>query len=104
MLSLAVAYLRTNRNDPAKELLTSVLQSQPDSGTAHQHLGYCYLRLEQVDKSIESYGRALEIDDKNWEARRGLGVAYMLKALSDEDQVLKAKAVEQWHLSLDIKP
>jgi len=55
-------------------------------------------------RQIESYGRALEIDDKNWEARRGLGVAYMLKALSDEDQVLKAKAVEQWHLSLDIKP
>jgi tetratricopeptide (TPR) repeat protein len=91
MISLAVVYLRTSRNEPAKELLTSVLQS-------------CYLRLEQVDESIQSYDRALQIDDKNWEAHRGLGVAYMLKALDNEDEVLKARAVEQWQLSLDIRP
>lgn len=130
MTSLAICYLRTNRNEPAKELLTSVIQTQPDSDTAYQYLGYCYLLLrrqaiesyksapktdnntpwiktslvEYLNKSIESYSRAIEINDKNWEAHRGLGVAYMLRALNNKDEMLKAKAIRQWRLSLDIKP
>jgi len=134
MTSLAVAYLRTNRNEPAKELLTSVIQMQPDNNTAHQYLGYCYLRLnsqsmasyksaleadsnntgllsslkeeaaKSVDKAVECYSRAIEINDKDWQAYKGLGVAYMLRALNDENKMLKAKAIYQWRLSLDINP
>jgi len=28
----------------------------------------------------------------------------MLRALDDEDETLKAKAIQQWRLSLDLKP
>lgn len=134
MLALAVAYLRTNRNQPAKELLTSVIQIQPDNDAARQYLGYCYLAFreeavkayeqelksrdkdaallaslekggeEALDKSIESYEKAVEINDGNWEAYRGLGVAYMLRAIDDDNEMLKSKAVYQWRLSLEIKP
>ena len=133
MTSLAVAYLKTNRNEPAKELLTSVIQIQPDNNTAYQYLGYCYLLLREqaieshkrsleigsetsgietslagyLDKSIESYNRAIEINDRDWEAHRGLGVAYIKKGKNEDgtmDETLKAKAVEQWRLSLDIRP
>jgi len=130
MTSLAVVYLRTNRNEPARELLASAIRIKPDSNTAYQYLGYCYLRLreqvieshkralktdsnapaidavviEYLDKAIESYGKAIEINNKDWEAYRGLGVAYMLRALDNRDDSLKAKAVEQWRLSLDIRP
>jgi len=108
MTSLAVAYLRTGRNMPARELLTSVVQIQPDNNTAYQYLGYCYLRLENVDKATESYNRAIEINHKDWQAYRGLGVAYMWRALHTEDQSLKVelkgKAIHQWRLSLDINP
>ena len=75
MTSLAVAYLRSNRNEPAKELLGSVVQRQPANGTAYQYLGYCNLRLGDIDKSIESYDRAIEIDSRDWESYRGRGVA-----------------------------
>jgi tetratricopeptide (TPR) repeat protein len=134
MVSLAVAYLRANRDKSAKELLTSVIQIQPDNNTAYQYLGYCYLRLnaqaiasykstletdssntelltslkEDADKAlgeaIESYNRAIEINDKDWEAYRGLGVAYAIMATNNKDETLKAEAVRQWRLSLDIKP
>ncbi len=134
MTSLAVAYLRTSRNEPAKELLTSVVEMQPDNNTAYQYLGYCYLRLnsqamasyksalktdsnntelltslkeeadKSVEKAVESYSRAIEIKDKDWQAYKGLGVAYMLRALNDENKMLKAKAIYQWRLSLDINP
>jgi len=131
MTSLAVVYLRTNRNEPAKELLTSAIQIKPDNSAAYQYLGYCYLRLREqaieahrlelkadsntpspietaitgyLNEAIQSYNKAIEINDKDWEAYRGLGVAYMLRALDNKDAELKAKAIEQWRASLDIKP
>lgn len=104
MTSLAIAYLRTNRNEPAKELLTAVVRKKPDKSDAFQYLGYCYLRLNDVDHAVESYGKAIEINNRDWQAYRGLGVAYMLKAISSKDQTLRAKAIEQWRLSLEVKP
>jgi tetratricopeptide (TPR) repeat protein len=130
MTSLAVVYLRTNRNQEAKELLTSAIQIKPDNSAAYQYLGYCYLRLREqtieshrseltadsnaplieqtvrgyLNDAIQSYSKAIEINDKDWEAYRGLGVAYMLRALDNRDDALKAKAIEQWRASLDIKP
>ena len=57
-----------------------------------------------MDKATESYGRAIEINDKDWQAFRGLGVAYMLRGITNRDEALKAKAIQQWRLSLEINP
>ncbi|MHC4155398.1 MAG: tetratricopeptide repeat protein [Planctomycetota bacterium] len=103
MRALAMAYLQTERYEPARQLLTEVLAKEPGD-SLYQHLGYCQLRLGEVDGAIESYSGALMIDEKDWQAARGLGVAYMLKSLGMEDEGLKARAVEQWRLSLAIKP
>jgi tetratricopeptide (TPR) repeat protein len=107
MNSLAVTYLKTGRNSSAEELLTSVTQNHPDNNTAYKHLGFCYLQLKDVDKSVESYSRAIEINDKDWESHRGLGVAYILKGKNGDgtiDDALKAEAIQQWRLSLEINP
>jgi tetratricopeptide (TPR) repeat protein len=130
MISLAAAYLNSGRNEPARELLTSVIQMQPDNGLAYQYLGACYIQLrdqaikshkktgrdntdnseieaqlaECVAKSIESYKKAIEINDTDWVAHRGLGVAYMLDALEKKDDELKKQAIAQWQLSLEINP
>ena len=106
MTSLAVAYLRNNvnYNEPAKELLISAIQIQPDNGPAYRYLGYCYLLLKDVDKSIASYEKAIEINGEDWEAHRGLGVAYAMKASDEKDLNLRTKAVEHWRKALEIKP
>jgi protein O-GlcNAc transferase len=104
MSSLAIAYLQTERYEPAKELLADVVIIEPANIAAYQQLGYCHLRLNDLDSAIDSYGRAIAIDGKDWQSIRGLGVAYMLKSLSNKDDTLKAKAVEQWRLSLAINP
>jgi len=107
MVSLAVAYLSMNQNEAAKEVLEAVVQIQPDNNTAYKHLGYCYLRLKDIDKSIGSYNKAIEIDENDWDARRGLGVAYILKGTNEDgsiDEQLRAEAVRQWQRSLEIKP
>ena len=93
-----------------KELLILATQIQPDNGAAYQYLGYCYLRLDDTDKAGESYSRAIEINDNDWEAHRGLGVAYMMKVIdkTNEDEQLKtelrARAVKHWRKSLDLRP
>ncbi|MHC4456546.1 MAG: tetratricopeptide repeat protein [Planctomycetota bacterium] len=140
MTLLAVAYLRSNRNEPAKELLMSVIEIQPDNNRAYQYLGYYYLLLSQqisksykdilttgggetevqtslkekaneaLERAIESYMRAIEINDKDWDAHKGLGVAYMMKAVDENSKdetlkaELKARAIQQWRVSLEIKP
>jgi len=103
-MQLAYAYLKMQRFELAKETLTSVIQRSPDNNTAYQYLGYCHLKLGDLDRAIESYYTAIELDDSDWEAHRGLGVAYMLRARAGRDENLKARAVEQWRISLDIKP
>ncbi|MHC4573823.1 MAG: tetratricopeptide repeat protein [Planctomycetota bacterium] len=104
MTALAIAYLHTKRYEPAKELFALVIRMQPYNSTAHQYLGYCHLLLADVDQAIKTYTEAVEINEKDWQARRGLGVAYMQKALGSGDDTLKAKAIQQWRLSLAINP
>jgi Flp pilus assembly protein TadD len=104
MMQLAYAHLKMQRYDLAKDVLTSVIEHQADNSTTHQYLGYCYLKLGDLDKAIHSYARAVELNEADWEAHRGLGVAYMLKARSTGDAGLAAKAIEHWRRSLKIKP
>jgi len=137
MTALAVAYLRTSRDEPAKQLLTSAIELDPQNGKAYRHLAYCYLRLyektaseyrkmaqqsaddkaqmesmvslgdEMVAKAIDNYTRAIEIDADDWDAHRGLGVAYIIdgkKADGTVDEFLKDMAIEHWRRSLQINP
>ena len=101
---LALAYIRTGHYEPARELLILAIKGQPDNATAQKYLGYCHLKLNAIDEAIGAYERALDLDQKDWEISRSLGVAYMLKAINGDDEDLKKKAVEQWRAALDIEP
>ena len=104
MICLAGAYVKTERYGNAKELLTLLARIQPGDGTAYRYLGYCHLKLDEVDQAVQSYSKAVEIDDRDWQAHKGLGVAYMLKARHGQDERLRLRAVEHWRVSLNIEP
>jgi len=104
MTPLAIAYIRIGLHEPAKELLTLVVQAQPLNSKAYQHLGYCHLQLNNLNEAIQAYTAAVDIDDKDWEALRALGVAYMLNAVVDDDEDSKFQAIENWRASLEIEP
>lgn len=105
MISLARAYLRSGRFSSAKELLTHVIETAPENTMAYQYLGFAQLKLKEIDEAIESYLQAVEVNENDWMARKGLGVAYMLKAMKNQgDDKLKALAVEQWNISVQIRP
>ena len=62
-----------------------------------------------IDNAIKRYSNAIMIDDTDWEAHRGLGVAYILNAkkFTGEENLkaeLEEKGVAQWRRSLDINP
>lgn len=103
-LEVAYGYLKMGRFDLAKETLASVIAEQPNNSTAHQYLGYCHLKSGDIKAAVQSYLTAVDLNNADFEAHRGLGVAYMLKARSDGDPNLADRAVEQWQVSLDINP
>lgn len=105
MVSLAVAYTKLERYDSAEELLVDAIKLDEQSSTAFQYLGFVQLQLHKDDLSVAlaSYNKAVEIDEKDWMARKGLGVVYMLMFMANQDEANKAKAVEQWNISLTIK-
>jgi tetratricopeptide (TPR) repeat protein len=105
MVALARTYLRSGRYSSAKELLTDVVSMDPKNSIAYQYLGFAQLRLKETAEAVESYRQAVNADENDWMARKGLGVAYMLLAMKGQDgERLQALAVEQWNISLQIKP
>ncbi len=105
MIRLARSYLRADRFSSAKELLQDVLEQEPDNALAFQYLGFAQLRLKQTEEAIESYQLAVRLGNDDWMAHKSLGVAYMIRAIQqDNDERIKALAVEQWTISLQINP
>jgi tetratricopeptide (TPR) repeat protein len=105
MTSLARAYLRSGRYSSAKELLADVIAANPQNGIAYQYLGFAQLKLKETQEAVNSYKTAVQLDENDWMARKGLGVAYMLQAVKENNnEQLQAQAVEQWNISLQLKP
>ena len=105
MVPLAVSYLKTQRYAVAKELLTTAVEIDPNNPTAYQHLGFADLKLKNTDLAIANYEMAAKLEPEDWEPHKGLGVAYMLSYLRNKNQFqLKEKAIQQWKISLAIKP
>jgi len=104
MILRAFAYIKADRCGIAKNILKSVIQIHPNSSTAYRYLGYCHIKLGEMDDSIVSYSKAIEINAGDWEAQRGLGIAYMLIAIRNNSETLKEKALQRWRQSLRLKP
>ncbi len=102
--ALGIAYVNTNRYEPARELLGEVVQTQPQNLKAWRYLGFSALQLNYIEQAIESYSSALAVDENDWQALNGLGVAYMMAALEKTDNEFRDKAILQWKLSLELKP
>jgi len=104
MLALAVAHMKAGQHEEARGVLISVTQMRPEDAAAFRHLGYCLVRLDDVDQSIQMYHKSIDLDKDDWEAYRGLGVACMIKARRTGDVRLQAEAIKYWRRSLGIAP
>ena len=103
-LAIALVYTRNDRLDEAQRILLSVLQQWPREAVALRHLAYCRLKLGDADQAIEMYEKAIGIEGNDWEAHRGLGVAYMVKFCRYADARLRNLALYHWRQALAIYP
>ena len=69
-------------------------QQFPDNSYAHLLLGSAYRAKDEVDKALESYKRAIEINTNFADAYLGLGVTYLLNEQVDEAIHYIKKAIE----------
>ncbi len=74
-------YLTQNKSENALEYLKVALESDPTNKTLHFALGTTYDQLKETDKALESYKKAIEIDDQYYDAYYNLGVMYYNKAV-----------------------
>lgn len=102
MVSLAVMYLRTRQNDYAKEVLDNVLAIDIENNLAYRYLGYYHIRMNEFELALENYLMAISFDETDWNSHKGLGVAYMLRAINNNDSEVKEIAIEHWQISLSI--
>lgn len=104
LLAIALVDIRNGACDQALEMLDAVLQKWPGEATAYRHRAYCLLRAGDADQAITAYERAVELKSDDWEAHRGLGVAYMVKARQSKDDRLWTLALQHWRQSLALNP
>ena len=100
LLPLGVACMKAGQYDRAKQILISVSQRRPENGAVFRDLGYCLLKLGDVDQAMQMYRKSVDLDANDWEAHRGLGVALVLKARESGDVSLRTEAVRHWRRSL----
>lgn len=91
---LGISYLNDNNIQPAFTELQKALELNPQDKEVHNALGVIYLtKLDDYNKAVEHFNRALAIDKAFSEAATNLGISYA--ALKNYE-----KAVESYRMAL----
>lgn len=75
-LILAYIYAKTGRSRLAEFELSKLTGAGYESVQVYTSLGYVAYEHGDVDKAVESYSKALELNDENSTAQNGLGYVY----------------------------
>ena len=70
-------FLTGDRPSEALDRARAAIDLDPQAGAAHRVLGHAYHNLGLTAKAIESYGKALQIDDRDVWAMNNLALLYI---------------------------
>jgi len=105
LVNLATVYLNQDRWRTAHLALNKAIDINPNLSSAHERLGYCLWRQGIYPLAAQQYEKAIQLDPHNAAARAGYGVVLMTQYLETPDDVtLRDRAVETWHISLELNP
>lgn len=105
LVNLATVYINQERFSAARRTLEVALRMAPNLSVAHERVAYCHWREQEYDQALESYARAIELNEENARAHAGYGVVRMTQYLKDPQQLTyRDEAIEAWHRSLEIDP
>jgi tetratricopeptide (TPR) repeat protein len=70
--TLVNVYFNQNRPKPALPILTEIIKYDPEDARAHYKLGLCYMFTGRKKAAIEMFGKSLELDPTDKDARQEL--------------------------------
>ncbi len=105
MMNLINIQAEERRYQEAVNTALTLVKIEP-SAHAFERMGWCYFKLGQYDRSIESYRWAVKIEADHWLALNGIGVnALNTWLLSDKSDIqAKIEARNAFRHSLQTKP
>lgn len=77
LLGQSRQYADSGQTEKAADICQRILASDPDNAAAHFELGLIALKLKQLDASIRSFSRAIELDPSPWAFHHALGTAHI---------------------------
>jgi tetratricopeptide (TPR) repeat protein len=79
--------IREGKFQEVEALLRSYLRAHPDSARAYYDLGYVLFRTHQISASVEALAKSLQLDIRNAEAHKILGLNLTMAGKYDEAQI-----------------
>ena len=77
-------YLEMNNPGEGKKYLEEAVRLEPDAGLAFRCLGDCYVVLDNIDKAIPAYKKAIKLNPNDAAALSALGCLYDLQGENPE--------------------
>jgi len=98
IVSLSLLTYRRNAVWQDEQILwEDVVSKSPYKSRSYNNLGYAYESRGLIDKAVEHYRRAIQLNPNNIEAYNNLGNAYVKRNQFD-------KAIEQFQAAIALKP
>lgn len=104
-LNLAEMYMAEKQYSEAARVLRTGQKICP-TPLLSERLGYCYYRIGDYSKAVDSYKLSLAQNPVYVPALNGLGAAYEAMAINGaaHERSLRVKAIAEWNRSLSIDP
>ncbi|CAN5309833.1 hypothetical protein BH11CYA1_BH11CYA1_50550 [soil metagenome] len=93
LLKKVKALLDGEKYDQAKTVVEKMLANDANSANAHHCLAYIYHQTEKLDKAIDEYTRALEINPQEADSWHARGNSYLKKKLYEKAAIDFSKAL-----------
>ncbi len=102
LLNLGTTYIRLGRTKDALRVFELAVREDPNCSAAWEQVGACCFHQKKWDKSLNAYHQAIEIDNRNASAYRGLGVVHMTQFITSDNAEMRTKALSAWNRSLEL--
>ena len=78
LYNLSLKFVNMRMYDQAIESAANSIKAKPDLTKSHILIGYLYLEVNEAEKALEAFDRALELDPESHDAQTGRGSALIM--------------------------
>ncbi|UCH44272.1 MAG: redoxin domain-containing protein [Nitrospiraceae bacterium] len=87
LYNLSLKFVEMRMYDQAIESAANSIKAKPDMAKSHILIGYLYMEVDEADKALAAFDKALELSPESHDAQTGRGSALLMKG--DVDSAIK---------------